>query len=203
LGASLDRFGNKFGVENASTKVSKAASYIGLGLDLVAEATDVAASAIVTAGIVVGATSGAAITLPGGGTAVVTGAAGASVGWATAEIGVRPLILAGNTLASFATGFSVGSELISGDTGFESTLDISSEGVELNSQVAIGSASQVSTFATTSGWTSPLAYPSLSVQTIAVLGDLGVISPPPINIRLDASTRRREFKLKRWELEVR
>ncbi len=194
LGGAVNRVGGKLGVKNASDIVSGAMSTIGLGLDIAAEAIDFAASAIVTTGIVVGATGGVAITLPGGGMAVVTGTAGASVGWATAEIGVRPLILAGNALASFATGFTVGSDLISGDTGFESTLGISSEGVEMNSQVAVGSASQVSTFATTAGWISPLAYPSLLIQTGAVLGDLGVISPPPIKM---------EFRLKRGELDVR
>ena len=44
----------------------------------------------------VGAIGGAAITLPGGGTTIVTGAVGAPVGWAMTEAGVRPLILAGN-----------------------------------------------------------------------------------------------------------
>ncbi|MEW6179173.1 MAG: RHS repeat-associated core domain-containing protein [Chloroflexota bacterium] len=194
LGSVVNRLGEKLGVENASDIVSGAMSNIGLGLDIAAEAVDFAASAIVTTGIVVGATGGAVITLPGGGTAVVTGAAGASVGWATAELGIRPLIIAGNFLASGATLTTVLSELISGDTGFESTLVISAEGIELNSQVAVGSASQVSIFATTAGWISPIAYPSLLIQTGTVLGDLGVISPPPIKM---------EFRLKRGELEVR
>ena len=207
LGQTIDRAGEKlFGVKNASDVLSSAMSIIGLGLDIAAGAVDFAASAIVTTGIVVGATGGAVITLPGGGTAVVTGAAGASVGWATAELGVKPLILAGNALASLATLATVSSELISGDTGFESALGISAEGVEMSSQVAIGSASQVSTWATTAGWISPLAYPSLGIQTVAILGDLGVVSPPPISIGLAASFPKEpkaEFRLKFWDVEVR
>jgi RHS repeat-associated protein len=206
LSAAVNRVGERLGVENASDIVSGAMSNIGLGLDIAAGAVDFAASAIVTTGIVVGATGGAVITLPGGGTAVVTGAAGASVGWATAELGVKPLILAGNALASLATLATVSSELISGNTGFESALGISAEGVEMSSQVAIGSASQVSTWATTAGWISPLAYPSLGIQTVAILGDLGVVSPPPINIGLAASFPNEpkvEFRLKFGDAEVR
>jgi hypothetical protein len=193
MSAALDKFGENLGVKNASKTVSGAASTIGLGLDIAAEALDLAASAIVTTGIGVGATGGAAVTLPGGGTAVVTGVAGASVGWATAEIGVRPLLTAGNFLASGATLATVSSELISGDTGFKSTISIETGRVELNSQVAVGSASQVSAFATTAGWISPLAYSSLLIQTGAVLGDLGIISPPPI---------KKEFKLDRRKMEA-
>jgi RHS repeat-associated protein len=206
LSAAVNRVGERLGVENASDIVSGAMSNIGLGLDIAAGAVDFAASAIVTTGIVVGATGGAVITLPGGGTAVVTGAAGASVGWATAELGVKPLILAGNALASLATLATVSSELISGDTGFESALGISAEGVEMSSQVAIGSASQVSTWATTAGWISPLAYPSLGIQTVAILGDLGVVSPPPISIGLAASFPKEPkavFRLKFGDVEVR
>jgi hypothetical protein len=167
-------------VKNASDVLSNAMSTFSLGADVAAEALDIAASAIVATGTVIGATSGAAITLPGGGTAVVTGAAGASVGWAMAEIGVRPLIFAGNLLASASTISTVGSELISGDTGYEYTFDVSSVGAELSGRVAIGSGSQISALATSAGWISPIAYPSLLIQTGAVLGDLGVISPPPI-----------------------
>jgi hypothetical protein len=177
--------GEKFGAKNASQITSKFFSTVGLGLDIAAEATDIVASAIVTAGILVGATEGAVITLPGGGTSIVTGAAGASVGWATAEIGVKPFLVAGNLLASAAFAATVSSELISGDTGFEHTFSINSEGVELNSQVAIGSASQVSMLATTAGWISPLAYPSFVIQTISVLGDLEVISPPPVEVEVE------------------
>jgi hypothetical protein len=155
-------------------------STFSLGADVAAEALDIAASTIVATGTIIGATSGAAITLPGGGTAVVTDAAGASVGWAMTEIGVRPLILAGNLLASASTISTVGSELISGDTGYEYTFDVGSKGAELSGRVAIGSGSQISTLATSAGWVSPIAYPSLLIQTGAVLGDLGIISPPPI-----------------------
>lgn len=181
LGQTIDRAGEKlFGVKNASDVLSNAMSTFSLGADVAAEALDIAASTIVATGTVIGATSGAAITLPGGGTAVVTGAAGASVGWAMAETGVRPLIFAGNLLASASTISTVGSELISGDTGYEYTFDVNSERAELGGRVAIGSGSQISTLATSAGWISPIAYPSLLIQTGAVLGDLGVISPPPI-----------------------
>jgi RHS repeat-associated protein len=193
LGTSIDRLGEKLGINNASDIVSNVASNIALGLDVLAGATDIAASTIVTAGIVVGGTSGAAITLLGGGTAVVTGGLGASVGWATTEIGVRPLITAGNILASIATGFTIGSDLISGDTGYEYNLGISSKGAELNGRLAIGSSSQLSFLTTLTGWISPLTYPSLIIQTGAILGDLDIISPPPINI---------EFKLNRGEVEA-
>ena len=187
LGSAVNQAGNLLGMKNASDIASSGLSTIGLGLDITAGAVDFAASAIVTTGMIVGATGGAAITLPGGGTAVVTGAAGASVGWAMTEIGVKPLILAGNFLASTATLATVLSELISGDTGFEYALGINSKGVEMSSQVAIGSASQVSIWATTVGWVSPLAHLSLGIQTVAILGDLGIISPPPISISLAAS----------------
>ncbi|HXF84636.1 MAG TPA: RHS repeat-associated core domain-containing protein [Anaerolineales bacterium] len=205
IGPALDQIGKRLGVENASQIVSEAVSTMSLGFDIAAEVVDFAASAIVTTGIIVGATAGAAITLPGGETAVVTGVAGASVGWATTELGVKPLILAGNALASLATLATVSSELISGDTGFEATLGISAEGVKMSSQVVIGSASQVSILATTAGWISPLAYPSLGMQTVAIMGDLGVISPPPINIEFAASLSKRskaELKLK-WERGIR
>jgi len=206
LGPAVNRFGERLGVENVSDVVSGAMADIGLGLDLAAGAIDFAASVIVTSGIVVGATGGAVLTLPGGGTAVVTGAAGASIGWATAELGVKPLILAGNALASLATLTTVSSELISGETGFESALSISAEGVEMSSHVAIDSASQVSIWATTAGWISPLAYPSLGIQTVAILGDLGVVSPPPIRIGLAASFPKEpkvEFRLRFGDVEVR
>jgi RHS repeat-associated protein len=181
LSQTIDRASEKlFGVKNASDVLSNAMSTFSLGADVAAEALDIAASTIVATGTVIGATGGAAITLPGGGTAVVTGAAGASVGWAMAEIGVRPLIFAGNLLASASTISTVGSELISGDTGYEYTVDVGAEGAELYGRVAIGSGSQISTLATSAGWASPIAYPSLLIQTGAVLGDLGVISPPPI-----------------------
>ena len=206
LGGAVNRVGEKLGVENASDIVSDAMSTLGLGLDIVAEVVDFAASAIVTTGIVVGATAGVIITLPGGGIAAVTGSAGASVGWATAELGVKPLILAGNALASLATLATISSELISGDTGFETTLGISSAGIELTSQVVVGSTSQVSTWATAAGWISPLAYPSLAIQTVAILGDLGVVAPRPISIGLAASFPKEpkaEFRLKFGDLEVR
>jgi hypothetical protein len=189
LGASIDRLGEKLGIDNASGIVSNIASKVGLGLDALAGVTDIAASTIVTGGIVVGGTSGAAITLPGGGTAIVTGGAGASVGWATTELGVRPFITAGNFLASGATLANAFSDLVSGDTGLEYNISASSTGIELNGRIAISSSSQVSAVTTTAGWISPLSYPSLVLQTGAILGDLGVISPPPIN---------KEFNL-RWD----
>jgi RHS repeat-associated protein len=186
LGQTIDRAGEKlFGVKNANEVLSNAMSAFSLGADVAAEALDIAASAIVATGTVIGATGGAAITLPGGGTAIVTGAAGASVGWAMAETGVRPLIFAGNLLASASTISTVGSELISGDTGYEYTLDVGSEGTELSGRVAIGSGSQVSTISSFAGWVSPITYPSLLIQTGAVMGDLGVISPPPINLKFN------------------
>ena len=191
LGASIDNLGNKLGIENASNIVSKAASTIGLGLDALAGVTDIAASTIVTGGIVVGGTSGAAITLPGGGTTIVTGGAGASVGWATTELGVQPLIRAGNLLASGATAANVFSDLISGDTGLEYNINVSSTGIELNGRIAISSSSQVSAVTTTAGWISPLSYPSLVLQTGAILGDLGIISPPPINKEFNLKWNRR------------
>src|SRR4030042_6436658 len=187
LGASIDRLGEKLGIDNASDIVSNAVSKVGLGLDALAGVTDIAASTIVTGGIVVGGTSGAAITLPGGGTAIVTGGAGASVGWATTELGVQPLIRAGNLLASGATAANVFSDLISGDTGLEYNVNVSTTGIELNGRIAVSSSSQVSAVTTTAGWISPLSYPSLVLQTGAILGDLGIISPPPIN---------KEFNLK-------
>jgi hypothetical protein len=144
----------------------------------------------VTAGIVIGGTGGAAITLPGGGTAIVTGGAGASVGWATTEIGVRPLITAGNILASFATGFTIASDMISGDTGYEYNLGINSKGIDLNGRLAIGSESQFSFFTSSVGWLPQLSYSSLLIQTGAILGDLGaldVLSPPPINIEFNVN----------------
>ncbi len=193
IGGTLNKVGDMFGIEHGSEIASDLLSQFGLGFDIAAAALDVASSAIVTTGIIVGAISGAAITLPGGGTAVVTGGAGASVGWATAETAVRPLIIAGNILASGATLATVYSDIISGDTGYDYTLDISSGGVELNGQVAIGSASQTSIFSMTAGWESPLAYPSALIQTEAILGDLGIISPPPI---------KKEFRLK-WREDSR
>jgi hypothetical protein len=189
IGANIDSFGEKLGIENASDIVSNVASKVALGLDALAGVTDIAASTIVTTGIVVGGTSGAAITLPGGGTAIVTGGAGASVGWATTELGVRPLINAGNFLAIGATVANTFYDLILGDTGLEYNISASSEGIELNGRIAISSSSQVSAVTTTAGWISPLSYPSLLLQTGAILGDLGVISPPPIN---------KEFNLK-WD----
>jgi RHS repeat-associated protein len=203
---TINRSGEKLGVENASETISGAMSTMGLVFDVVAGAFDFAASVIITAGIVSGAAGGAAITLPGGGTAVVTGAAGAGVGWVTAEIGVRPLILLGNASASVATLLTVSSELISGDTGFKTTLGISSSEIKLNSQVAVGSSSQVSIWATTAGWISPLAYPSLGIQTVAILGDLGEVSPPPISMGLAVSLPNKpytEFRLKFGDVEVR
>ncbi|MFZ6021256.1 MAG: hypothetical protein ACOYXO_16790 [Chloroflexota bacterium] len=193
-------------MENSSDVVSGVMADIGLGLDIAAGVIDFAASAIVTSGIVVGATGGAVLTLPGGGTAIVTGTAGASMGWMTAELGVKPLILAGNALASLATLATVSSELISGDTGFEFSLGVSEKGVEMSSQVTIGSASQVGTWATAAGWVSPLAYPSLGIQTVAILGDLGMVSPPPISIGLATSFPKEPkaiFRLKFGDLEVR
>jgi hypothetical protein len=169
-------------------------STFSLGADIVAEALDIVASTIVATGTVIGATGGAAITLPGGGTAVVTGAAGASVGWAMAEIGVRPMIFAGNLLASASTISTVVSELISGDTGYEYTFDVSAEGAELYGRVAIGSGSQISTIATFAGWASPIAYPSLLIQTGAVLGDLGIISPPPIQQKFNLRWKDKETR---------
>ncbi len=83
---------------------------------------------------------------------------------------------------------------------------IGAEGVEMSSQVAIGLASQVSAWATTAGWISPLAYPSLGIQTVAILGDLGVVFPPPISIGLAASFPKEpkaEFRLKFGDVEVR
>jgi RHS repeat-associated protein len=189
LGASIDSLGEKLGIANASDIVSNAASKVALGLDTLAGVTDVAASTIVTTGIVVGGPSGAAITLPGGGTAIVTGGAGASIGWATTELGVRPLILAGNFLATGATVANTLSDLISGDTGVEYNISASSREIELNGRIAISSSGQVSAVTTTAGWISPLSYPSLVLQTGAIIGDLGIISPPPIN---------KEFNL-RWD----
>jgi hypothetical protein len=182
IGSTIDRIGEQFGIENFSQIASEATSTAGLILDTTAEAVDFAASAIVTTGIAFGATSGAVIALPGGGTALVTGGTGASVGWAMTEIGVRPLIMTGNILASFATLATMSSELISGETSFEAILSIDSGGFDLCGHLVIGSASQVSILATAAGWIVSLSYLSLGIQTMAVLGDLGVISPKPIVI---------------------
>jgi RHS repeat-associated protein len=198
-GAIIDQVGKTLGVEDASEIASDVMASVGLGLDITAEIVDAAASTIVTAAIIEGGTGGAVITLPGGGTAVVTGGLGASVGWAIAEIGVRPMILAGNIIATVATITTLSSDVITGESGLEAAFTLGAADTEFSGHLSLGSASQVSTFASTAGWLSPLAYPSLAMQTSAVLGDLGVIVPPKINIRYDASMRRREINLRRVE----
>ena len=198
-GAIIDQIGKTVGVESASEIASDAMASVGLGLDVTAEVVDAAASTIVTAAIIEGGTGGAVITLPGGGTAVVTGGLGAAVGWAIAEIGVRPMILAGNIIATVATIATLSSDVISGESGIETAFTLGASDTEFSGRLSLGSASQVSTFASTAGWLSPLAYPSLAIQTSAVLGDLGVIVPPKIDIRYDASMQRREINLRRVE----
>lgn len=183
------------GITNGSQVVANVLSSTGLVLDIAAEVTDVLATTIVTTAIVEGATAGAAITLPGGGTTVVGGGAGATVGWAIGELGVRGWVTAGNVLATGATLLSTTSDVISGKTEYSVSVNGSSEGVEYDSKLKIGSSTQVGTLTTIGGWTAPLTYPSLAFQTVAITGDLGIFTPPPINIETKSSVSFKERKL--------
>lgn len=114
------------------------------------------------------------------------------------------MIAAGNWLATGATFATVASETISGKNQLDISLKMDNKGIAYNSQVTIGSGTQVSTLATVGGWMAPISFLSLGMQTAAVAGDLGIIAPPPIqiNTRSYLSTESREksyYNINAWQ----
>jgi hypothetical protein len=180
---SIDSFGTSVGVSNLSGIMSKGASYISLGLDVAALSFDTVACGISVAGIAVGATSGAVITSPGGVTTVPGGLAGASIGWATAELGVNQMFIQpANLLALGSTAFTLGSEVLSKDTGMNGTVKIGSQGVRVDGTATLGSGSQLSPYLTIAGFAAPISFISAGFQTSAVFGDLGIIHLPSVKV---------------------
>jgi hypothetical protein len=144
-------------------------------LDFLAWLTDAWATGTVVVGTVLGFTGGAVVEgkpIPGG------TVAGALAGLWMTELSVRPLLLTGNILASFATGATVISEAKEGKTRLQMSLSLDATGFSYEYQLSVGPGSQIAGATTTLGWLAPEAFTSLLYQSIALASDIGWISTP-------------------------
>ena len=154
---------------------SRTWAQVATALDLFAWITDVLATGFVVTGTVLGFTGGTVVEekpIPGG------TIAGALAGWWMAELSVRPLLLTGNILASFATGATIISEAKEGETALQMVLSLNSAGVSYEYRLSIGPGTQVAVATTTLGWLAPEAFTSLLYQSIALASDIGWVAPP-------------------------
>ncbi|MCS7252241.1 MAG: hypothetical protein NZ572_07435, partial [Thermoflexus sp.] len=148
---------------------------VGTTLDFIAWLTDVWAAGTVAAGTVLGFTGGAIVEgkpIPGG------TLAGALAGLWLTELSVRPLLLTGNVLATFATGATIISEAKEEKTRLQMTLTLDSGGLSYEYQLIVGSGSQIAIAMTTLGWLAPEAFTSLLYQSVALGSDVGWVSTP-------------------------
>lgn len=97
------------------------------------------------------------------------------MGYAVGETLASPVLLFGNIMASEATLASLGSDILSGDTGLDLSVVADNKNLQVNGEVSIGTGSTVGIITTMAGWIPALpSYASLGLQSIAVSNDLGV-----------------------------
>lgn len=104
----------------------------------------------------------------------VVGPAGAYAGWWMGQIAVRPMIIAGNWLATFATAATAVSEAKTGANRVQAEVSLSVQsGVQAEMHATMGPGTQVASVLTGLGWLAPLAEPSIVLQAAAIAADLG------------------------------
>ena len=132
-------------------------SIAGTSADVIAEGTDIIAVGVSATAVVAGAGLG----VP-------------EIGYAVGEILASPFLLFGNIMASEATLCSLGSDLLTGDTGIALSVTPNDNGININGELSIGTGSTVGIITTGIGWIPGVpSYVSLGLQSVAVANDFG------------------------------
>lgn len=153
-------------------------SISGTALDIIAEGIDIVAVGISATALVAGTSLG----VP-------------EVGYAAGEILASPFLLVGNIMASGATGCSLGSDILTGDTGIVLSAIPNDNSFQINGELSIGTGSTVGIITTGIGWIPAVpSYISLGLQSIAVANDfsfgqhMGIFNGTSYKIPINIST---------------
>jgi hypothetical protein len=138
--------------------IANTLSTAGTVLDVAAGAVDIVAVGVVAAVTIIG-----------------TPMAGPEISYPAGELAAQPFLFLGNILATEATLYTAGSELLTGDLGLEMTIQSDSKNLSINGELSIGTGTTVGAITTGIGWIPGVpSWGSLGLQSIAIANDFGV-----------------------------
>jgi RHS repeat-associated protein len=135
-------------------------------LDTISTVLDVAAL-VIDSGIAMGEGIAA--------TTAVTGPvnAGVAIGAFETNPATRSASFVGNILSSASTTLTAVSDLITGDSNFETSVVVDENGIDLNQEYSIGTDTYISYLSTTAGWVLPIGIFAAPNAAVPLLNDLG------------------------------